>query len=76
MGLSLAALMWATVRFDPARVGILMQTKVEVGAVTSAPLAGERMHSLEIAGACAGGLGGAVRGLAGAPPSRGQRVTG
>lgn len=49
-GLSLAALMWATVRLDPARVGILMQTKVGVGAVTSAPLAGEHMHSLEIAG--------------------------
>ncbi|MHA7869656.1 MAG: DMT family transporter [Salipiger thiooxidans] len=49
-GLSLAALMWATVRLDPARVGILMQTEVVVGAVTAALLAGEHLHPLEIAG--------------------------
>ncbi|WP_258094706.1 DMT family transporter [Salipiger pentaromativorans] len=49
-GLSLALLMWATLRLDPARVGILMQTEVLVGAVTAALLAGEHLHPLEIAG--------------------------
>ncbi|APZ54603.1 DMT family transporter [Salipiger abyssi] len=49
-GLSLAMLMWATLRLDPARVGILMQTEVLVGALSAALLAGEHLHPLEIAG--------------------------
>jgi drug/metabolite transporter (DMT)-like permease len=49
-GLSLAALMWATVRIDPARVGILMMTEVVVGAASAAALAHETLSTLELAG--------------------------
>jgi drug/metabolite transporter (DMT)-like permease len=49
-GLSLAALMWATVRIDPARVGILMMTEVVVGAATAAAFAHETLSILELAG--------------------------
>ena len=49
-GVSLAALMWATLRLDPARVGILMQTEVLVGALSAALLAGEHLAPLEILG--------------------------
>lgn len=49
-GLSLAALMWATVRIDPARVGILMMTEVVVGAATAAGFAHESLSMLELAG--------------------------
>lgn len=49
-GLSLCALMWATLRLDPARVGILMQTEVLVGALSAALLAGEHLAPLEIVG--------------------------
>lgn len=52
-GLSIAGLMWATVRLDPARVGILLMTEVLVGAVSAAALAGETLAPLEILG---GGL--------------------
>ena len=52
-GLSLAALMWATARLDPARVAILLMTEVLVGAVSAAPLAGETLRPLELLG---GGL--------------------
>lgn len=48
--LSIASLMWATVRLEPARVGILLMTEVLVGAVSAAALAGERLHPFEIAG--------------------------
>ena len=49
-GLSLAALMWATQRIDPARVGILMMTEVVVGAASAAALAHETLSTLEMAG--------------------------
>jgi drug/metabolite transporter (DMT)-like permease len=49
-GLSLASLMWATARLDPARVSILLMTEVLVGAVSAAVLVGEQLHPLEIAG--------------------------
>ncbi|MBR9893537.1 DMT family transporter [bacterium] len=69
-GVSLAALMWATMRLDPARVGILMQTEVIVGAVSAALLAGEHLASLEIIG---GGLVVAAGLLEVWPVGRGRR---
>lgn len=48
--LSIAALMWATVRLDPARVGILLMTEVVFGAVTAAIFAGERLSGSEMIG--------------------------
>ncbi len=57
-GLTIAALMWATVRLEPARVGILLMSEVLVGAISAAVLAGETLHRWEIAGGalvlCAG----------------------
>lgn len=57
-GLSLAGLMWAAVRLEPARVGILLMTEVLVGAVSAAIIAGERLSSAEMLGGalvlCAG----------------------
>ncbi len=47
---SVVALMWATVRLEPARVGILLMVEVLVGAVSAALLAGEHLAPLEIAG--------------------------
>lgn len=49
-GLSTAALMWATMRLEPARVGILLMTEVLVGAASAALLAGEVLTPLEITG--------------------------
>ncbi|KFE34177.1 DMT family transporter [Thioclava atlantica] len=49
-GLSLAALMWATVRLEPARVGLLLMTEVLVGALSAAFLAGETLSPMELAG--------------------------
>jgi drug/metabolite transporter (DMT)-like permease len=58
--LSIASLMWATARLDPARVGILMMTEVIVGAASAAILANEHLERLEIVGGllvvCAGVL--------------------
>ncbi len=51
--LSIAALMWAAVRLDPARVGILLMTEVVFGAVTAAMFAGESLSMSELVG---GGL--------------------
>lgn len=48
--LSVAGLMWAARRLDPARVGLLLMTEVLVGAVSAAVLAGERLAGHEIAG--------------------------
>lgn len=48
--LSIAGLMWATVRLEPARVGILLMTEVVVGAASAAMLAGEHLDRLEIVG--------------------------
>lgn len=47
---SIAALMWAAVRLDPARVGILLMPEVVFGAVTAAILAGENLAITEIIG--------------------------
>lgn len=59
-GLSIASLMWATVRLEPARAGILLMTEVVVGAGSAALLAAEHLDPLEIAGGalvlCAGVL--------------------
>jgi drug/metabolite transporter (DMT)-like permease len=59
-GASVAGLMWAAVRLDPARVGILLMIEVLVGAASAAILAGETLGPLEIAGGAlvlaAGGL--------------------
>ena len=48
--LSIAALMWATVRLDPARVGILLMTEVVVGAATAAAFANESLSPSELIG--------------------------
>ncbi|EAU44932.1 DMT family transporter [Salipiger bermudensis] len=72
-GVSLAALMWATMRLDPARVGILMQTEVIVGAVSAALLAGEHLATLEIIG---GGMVVAAGLLEVWPVGRGRRAGG
>ncbi|MCA1777713.1 MAG: DMT family transporter [Loktanella sp.] len=48
--ISIAALMWATVRLDPARVGILLMTEVVFGAATAAVFAGESLSVAEIIG--------------------------
>ena len=59
-GLSIAGLIWATMRLEPARVGILLMAEVIVGAGSAALLAGERLAPLELAGGalvlCAGVL--------------------
>lgn len=59
-GLSIASLMWATVRLEPARVGILLMTEVGVGAGSAAMLAAEHLDLVEICGGllvlCAGVL--------------------
>ncbi|PQO22186.1 EamA/RhaT family transporter [Rhodobacteraceae bacterium WD3A24] len=49
-GLSIAALMWATPRLEPARIGILLMAEVLVGAVSAALLAGEHLGTVEIIG--------------------------
>lgn len=49
-GASIAALMWATIRLDPARVGILLMTEVIFGAVTAAIFAGESLSPSEMIG--------------------------
>lgn len=48
--LSIAALMWAAVRLDPARVGILLMTEVVFGAATAAIFAGENLSTSEVVG--------------------------
>ena len=42
--------MWAAVRLDPARVGILLMTEVVFGAVTAALFAGEKLSISELIG--------------------------
>jgi drug/metabolite transporter (DMT)-like permease len=49
-GISMAALMWATARLEPARVGILLMAEVLVGAASAALIAGEALGALEMAG--------------------------
>jgi drug/metabolite transporter (DMT)-like permease len=48
--LSVAGLMWAAVRLEPARVGILLMIEVLVGAASAAILAGEHLSPIEILG--------------------------
>lgn len=59
-GLSMAALMWAAARLEPARVGILLMAEVLVGATSAALIAGEHLGQLELIGGalvlCAGVL--------------------
>ena len=49
-GLGMAALMWATTRLEPARVGILMMSEVLIGAASAALIAGEVLSLPELAG--------------------------
>ena len=59
-GAAMLALMWATVRLDPARVGILLMAEVLVGALSAASLAAEHLNTYELIGGalvlCAGVL--------------------
>jgi drug/metabolite transporter (DMT)-like permease len=59
-GISVASLMWATVRLEPARVGLLLMSEVVVGAASAAMFAAERLSPLEFVGGalvlCAGVL--------------------
>ncbi|MEM9786538.1 MAG: DMT family transporter [Pseudomonadota bacterium] len=52
-GAALLGLMWATVRLEPARVGILLMSEVLVGALSAALIAGEHLSARELIG---GGL--------------------
>jgi drug/metabolite transporter (DMT)-like permease len=52
-GVSIAALMWAVMRLDPARVGILLMSEVLIGTVGAALIAGEVLTAIEVLG---GGL--------------------
>ncbi|MEH6647915.1 DMT family transporter [Sulfitobacter sp.] len=58
--ISIASLMWATVRLEPARVGLLLMSEVVVGAASAALIAAERLSPLELVGGalvlCAGVL--------------------
>ncbi|MBK1667869.1 EamA family transporter [Rhodovibrio sodomensis] len=49
-GLSMAALMWAAARLEPARVGILLMAEVLLGTASAALLAGETVGALELLG--------------------------
>lgn len=49
-GASMAGLMWAAPRLDPARVGILLMSEVLVGTASAALLAGERLSPFELIG--------------------------
>jgi drug/metabolite transporter (DMT)-like permease len=49
-GLSMAGLLWATGRLEPARVGILLMVEVLFSAASAALLAGEHLGTLELAG--------------------------
>lgn len=57
-GISMASLMWATLRLEPARVGILLMSEVLVGAATAAYFAAEHLSAVELIGGalvlCAG----------------------
>jgi drug/metabolite transporter (DMT)-like permease len=49
-GLSMASLLWATARLEPARVGILLMSEVLVGTLSAALLAGEQLAGREVVG--------------------------
>lgn len=59
-GASMAGLMWATMRLDPARIAILLMTEVLAGALSAAFLANEPLRPAEMLGGamvlCAGML--------------------
>ncbi len=59
-GASMAGLMWATPRLDPARVGILLMSEVLIGTISAAVLVGEHLGVFEMIGGalvlCAGVL--------------------
>lgn len=59
-GLSMLALMWATARLEPARVGILLMAEVLVGATSAALIAGEHLGPVELAGGALVLLAGAL----------------
>lgn len=71
-GLSVAALMWATARLEPARVGILLMAEVLVGAASAALLAGEALSPLEMAGGAMVLLAGALEVWPGRAAVRGR----
>ncbi|MBF9044124.1 EamA family transporter [Rhodobacterales bacterium HKCCE4037] len=49
-GFAMAALMWATARLDPARVGILLMSEVLIGSATAAIWAGETLGPAQLTG--------------------------
>lgn len=49
-GMSVVGLMWATIRLEPARVGILLMAEVVVGAISAALIAGEILNITELIG--------------------------
>lgn len=59
-GLSIALLMWATVRLELARVGILLMSEVIVGAGTAAFFAAEHLSTVELVGGALVLLGGVL----------------
>ncbi|MFC0267442.1 DMT family transporter [Kushneria aurantia] len=50
-GLAMVALLWATARLDPTRVGILLMSEVLVGVLSAAWLANEPFGALAVLGA-------------------------
>lgn len=59
-GLSMAGLMWATARLEPARVGILLMAEVLVSGTSAAIFAGEHLGPLELSGGALVVLAGAL----------------
>lgn len=49
-GVSIASLLWAAARLEPARVGILLMSEVLVGVISAVVLAGERLQLAEVVG--------------------------
>lgn len=49
-GVATIALMWATVRLDPARIGILLMSEVIIGTASAALWAGEHLTTTELIG--------------------------
>ena len=47
---SMAGLMWAATKLDPARVGILLMAEVLIASVTAAVIAGETLTTFEVVG--------------------------
>ena len=49
-GVSMAGLIWAAARLEPARVGILLRAEVLLGTASAAIIAGESLGALELVG--------------------------